>query len=128
MGEDIQLLIKEAKRGDPLAQFRVGLAYSIGKSVPQDHTESVKWYRKAAEQGEFMSQAALARAYFKGQGIPQDYLLSYFWISLATSRVTGKTHESGAEFREQAAKMLPHEQLMKAQQMTREWEAKHPRK
>lgn len=164
VGEDIQAVIKKAKGGDPEAQFALGIAYSVGKRIPQDHAEgvkwyrkaaeqgmkeafpflgyayesgqgvpqdyskSVKWYRKAAEQGDLVSQGALARAYFKGQGTPQDYLLAYFWMSLVTSRETGKAYEMAAESREQVAKMLTPEQLMKAQQMTREWGAKHPRK
>ena len=66
--------------------------------------------------------------YNDGQGVPQDTLLAYFWWSLSATRITGEDYNRCAIYRDYAAKQLPPEQLMKAQQMTREWEAKHPRK
>jgi len=88
----------------------------------------VKWYRKAAEQGNAAAQYDLGVAYHNGQGVPRDYSLSYFWLSLSVSRSTGGIFTKRAQFRDATAKKLTREQLKKAQQMTREWEAKHPRK
>jgi TPR repeat protein len=66
--------------------------------------------------------------YYDGKGVPQDYVLAYFWTSLSASRSTGDDYNKSVKYRDEAAKKLTPEQLMKAQQMTREWEAKHPRK
>jgi TPR repeat protein len=52
----IQALIPIAESGDPEAQFRVGSAYDIGREVPQDIKEALKWYRMAAEQGHAAAQ------------------------------------------------------------------------
>jgi TPR repeat protein len=66
-------------------------------------------------------------SYAKGEGVPQDYLLAYFWLSLSASRRKNEDYDNTSKAMDKVAKMLPPEQLMKAQQMSREWEAKHPR-
>ena len=40
-----------AEQGNVDAQYGLGLIYDLGRDVPEDNTEAVKWYRKAAEQG-----------------------------------------------------------------------------
>ncbi len=39
-----------AKQGNAIAQNNLGVMNDIGKGVPQDYAEAMKWYRKAAEQ------------------------------------------------------------------------------
>ena len=131
--EDIQTLIKDAEGGNPKAQFNLGLAYGNGQGVSKDYAESMKWYRKAAEQGHAAAQCILGIYYSDGNVVPQDYLLAYFWASLAATRNTGDVNNRCAnssymDYAGMAARQLTPEQLTKAQQMTREWEAKHPRK
>ena len=131
--EDIQTLIRNAEGGDPKAQFNLGVAYYKGEGVPQDYAESMKWYRMAAEQGHAGAQCNLGTYYEDGQGVPQDYLLAYFWSSLASKSNTCGSDNSRAnyfymDYAANAARQLTPEQLMKAQQMIQEWEAKHPRK
>ncbi len=45
-----------AEQGDAAAQYNLGIMYSNGRGVPQDHVQAVKWYRKAAEQGVAFAQ------------------------------------------------------------------------
>lgn len=40
-----------AEQGDAIAQFTVGGKYELGRGVPEDDAEAVKWYRLAGEQG-----------------------------------------------------------------------------
>ena len=40
-----------AELGHAAAQYELGVAYSLGLGIEQNHEESMKWYRKAAEQG-----------------------------------------------------------------------------
>jgi hypothetical protein len=54
------------------------------------------------------------------------HALSYFWLSLSVSRSTGGMFTKRAQYRDATARKLTREQLKIAQQMTREWEAKHP--
>lgn len=38
-----------AEEGDARAQYNLGLMYELGQGVPQDFTETARWYRLAAE-------------------------------------------------------------------------------
>ena len=115
---------KAAEQGHAGAQCDLGVSYYNGQGVPQDYAEAVKWYRKAAEQGNAAAQFNLGVAYHNGQGVPRDYSLSYFWYSLSVSRSTGGNYTKRAQYRDATAKKLTSGQLKKAQQMTKEWEAK----
>ena len=42
---------KDAEHGNANAQYNLGVMYSQGLGVTQDHAEAMKWYRKAAAQG-----------------------------------------------------------------------------
>jgi len=115
------------------AQYNLGVAYYNGQGVSKDYAESMKWFRLAAEQGHAGAQCILGIYYSDGQVVPQDYLLAYFWSSLAAARNTGEGYNLCAnsghiDYAGIAAKQLTPEQLTKARQMIREWEAKHPRK
>jgi TPR repeat protein len=124
----MEWLHKAAEQGHIKAQFALGNIFTEGKITPQDYAEGVKWYRKAAEQGNAGAQYNLGLHYYDGKGVPQDYVLAYFWTSLSASRSTGDDYNKSVKYREEAAKKLTPEQLLNAQKMTREWEAKHPKK
>ena len=49
--EEIAEWKEAAEKGDPEAQYNLGVAYSFGRGVPKDDKEAVKLFRKAAEQG-----------------------------------------------------------------------------
>ncbi len=72
-----------AKTGERRAQYNLGVIYSNGKGVPQNHREAVKWWRKAAEQGHPGAQFSLGSSYFLGNGLPKDYAKAYMWLCLA---------------------------------------------
>ena len=118
---------KAAEQGVAEAQNNLGIAYYKGQGVPKDFNEAAKWWQKAAGQGHAGAQCNLGIYYDDGQGVPQDYLLAYFWWSLATAGNTGEVYNRCVNYRDRAARQLTPEQLEKAQQMTREWDAKHPR-
>lgn len=63
-----------------------------------------------------------------GQGVPIDYAIANFWISLSASGATGEDYTRRKQEMDYNAKGLTPEELMKVQQMTREWEAAHPGK
>jgi len=72
--------------GNAEAQFRLGLKYSHGESVRQDHVEAAKWYRKAAEQGHAGAQNSLGVLYDTGQGVPQNHLEAAKWFARAAEQ------------------------------------------
>ena len=116
-----------AEQGNAKAQYNLGVSYANGQGVPQDYAEAGKWYLKSAEQGNTYAQYNLGVSYINGQGVIQNYLLAYFWCSLSASRSTGNDYDMRVKSRDRAARTLTPEQLMRVQQMTREWEENHPR-
>lgn len=50
-GQDVQSVLSEAEKGDPAAQYELGLRYATGKNgLPKDNTEEDKWIKKAIAQ------------------------------------------------------------------------------
>ena len=46
--------------------------YAIGRGVPEDDREAMKWFRAAAEQGIAAAQLNLGVMYANGKGVPED--------------------------------------------------------
>jgi len=74
-----------AKKGDPKAQYNVGMIYEKGKGVKADLAEAMKWYEKAAKQGNAMAQYNLGRLYHeKGDhNEPHAYEKAKYWYEKA---------------------------------------------
>ncbi|MBI5252019.1 MAG: SEL1-like repeat protein, partial [Desulfomonile tiedjei] len=77
--DDLNELLKRAKKNDPKAQNDLGDLYFYGRGVPTDYTEAVKWYRKAADQGYARAQADLGDMYYSGKGVPKNYEQALEW-------------------------------------------------
>ena len=63
---EIDALRVRAEAGDAEAQFLLGFSYDIGRGVPQDDAEAVRWYRLAADQGHAGAQYELGNMYALG--------------------------------------------------------------
>jgi TPR repeat protein len=83
-GAALQQWLPIAERGDPNAQFNVGLLYASGKGLPLDHNLAAQWYRKAAEKGVAAAQYNLAVMYANGDGVPRDVREAANWLKKAT--------------------------------------------
>lgn len=44
----VRALLEQAKEGDPMSQFRLGIVYKEGKDVAKSRTEAIKWFKAAA--------------------------------------------------------------------------------
>lgn len=62
-----------AEKGNPMAQFNLGLAYSLGDCVPQDGGKALKWWRKAAAQGHEKARCALAWGWEAAEALEWNY-------------------------------------------------------
>jgi uncharacterized protein len=111
----------KAEQGDVGAQFNLGFLYSIGKGVPQNYKEAVKWWRKSAEQGDADAQFGLGSMYFKGTGVLQDYVMAHIYWNIAA--VSG--HETAINNRGIVENKMTSSQLAEAQKLAREWMRKH---
>ena len=72
-----------AERGDPVAQFNLGVCYDNGEGVAKDQVEAVKWFRKAADQGLAVAQFNLGVCYLYGHGVVKDLNVAYAYWSVA---------------------------------------------
>lgn len=56
VGDKIAQLEKEAKAGDPDAQYDLAYRYENGLGVPKDEAKALELYRQAADQGHSEAQ------------------------------------------------------------------------
>jgi len=73
--------VEPAQAGDPQAEFLLGEAYRLGRSVDQDLVQARDWYSRAARQGDVASAAALGELLVgmrrSSEAVP--------WLTLAAS-------------------------------------------
>jgi hypothetical protein len=93
---------KQAEQGDVGAQGSLCGMFYIGKNVPQNHEEALKWCTKAAEQGNSFSQGALGVMYQNGHGVSENYKEALKWYTKAAEQgdvfsqfSLGWTYETG---------------------------------
>ena len=114
-----------ADQGDAGAQFNLGLMYDLGRGVPQDYAQAVKWYRLAADQGYAWAQNNLGNMYELGQGVPQDYVEAHKLFNLAAASVSsGDTRERAVKNRDRVAGMMTPAQIAEAQKRASAWQPK----
>ena len=77
---------RAAEKGEPLAQYQMGLIYAAGLGVSKNDAKAVTWFRKAAENGEPHGQFALGTRYVTGRGLPQDDAEAVRWFQAAASQ------------------------------------------
>jgi TPR repeat protein len=82
----LRLIGPLADRGDPNAQYRLGVLYDQGHGVLQDSTAAMRWYRKAADQGNTDAQFTIGIMYAKGEGVPQDFAAAVAWYRKAAEQ------------------------------------------
>ena len=112
---------KAAEQGLAEAQYNLGLMYASSRGIPKNNAEAVKWYRKAAEQGYAAAQYNLGLMYYTGEGLRQDYVMTHMWFSLAAEQELEIAQKSKAII----TKKMTKEQIAEAQNLSREWMAKH---
>jgi TPR repeat protein len=105
-----------AEHGHAKAQYGLGLLYSSGDGVPENHGEATKWFKLAAKQGHVSSQHILGINYESGKFIPRNYIEAYMWYNLAAE--SGDKLASGSRLR--LAEKMTSENIEKAQSMTKE--------
>ena len=119
--EAVKWYTKAAEQGYANAQYNLGHRYYRGEGVAQDYKEAVRWWRKAAEQGKAKAQAVLGAMYDNGKGVAQDYKSAHMWLNIAAAN----GNSIAVIDRDIVAKKMTPSQIEKAQDMAREWMAKH---
>jgi cell division septation protein DedD len=83
--QELQSLIAKAADGDIDVQFRLGLMYHLGKTVPQNYIRATQWYKLAASGGSTNARNNLGVIHRDGLSVPANDVLAYMWLNLAAS-------------------------------------------
>jgi TPR repeat protein len=75
-----------AEKGDPHAQYNLGLLFARGQGVTQDYAQAATWYQKAADQGVPAAQYNLGVMYANGQGVKADPQEASRWFLKAAEQ------------------------------------------
>lgn len=79
-----------AEKGDPDAEFKMGLRHtSIVRGVKNDRI-AVKWFEKAARHDHFEAQYRFGSALLNGQGVVQNYKDAFYWLEKAARQGSAK--------------------------------------
>ena len=68
-----------AKRGDPDAQYYVGMGYEEGRGTKKDMKKAYEWYSKSAEQGHYGAQYKVGVFHEYGYGVKKDIKTAFEW-------------------------------------------------
>ena len=77
------VLHKDAKNNDEIAQYRLGVRYEKGINIEENINEAIKWYRLSANQGYEPSQYILGNIYFYGECVEKDFKEAAKWYKKA---------------------------------------------
>ena len=91
MDMDIKKRLAEAEKGDPLAQYEVGVMYQEGLGVPQDLIEAMEWFVRSAEQDDFAQYCVHILMYDVGKDGFQDHEEMAKWFRQAAEAGLGET-------------------------------------
>ncbi len=75
-----------AEQGNAEAQALLGLMYNLGRGVPLDSSQALKWYKAAAEQGNPAGQCLLGTLYLSGGAVPKDTAQGLKLLKLAAEQ------------------------------------------
>jgi len=98
------------------AQYNLGVMYSNGLGVRQDHQEAARLFRLAADQGDASAQFNLAVRYDNGLGVLQDREAAASLFRLAADQ--GHTGAQSTIHNPQSTTMTPSTSSDKAQDGT----------
>lgn len=106
---------KLAERGHANAEFLLGAMYFYGNGVAQDNAVAAIWFHKAAIKGDPNGQLAFGSLHIRGIGVRQDLVEAYSWLTLAADNGMQSLRQQAVLLREQAAKLMTHEDIVAAQ-------------
>ena len=112
----IKAKIELALKGDPIAQYNLGVTYTK-EGVLQDYVEAIKWYKLSASQGFIKAQVNLGEMYENGQGEAQDYVNAYMWYSIAAAQGDKSAEENLTKI----SKVMTQKQITKATKLASDY-------
>jgi TPR repeat protein len=77
---------RAATAGNPEAQYRLALCYSLGEGVEKNLALKISWLKQAAKLGHTKSQTMLGKALMFGDGVKLDYVEAIVWLRQAADK------------------------------------------
>lgn len=111
------------------AYTNLGYMYDRGLGIRQDKQNATKLYQSGAEKGSLNGMLNLGVSYWKGEGVSKDLEQAYMWLDLArfytqqSSNMQLKWRVRGVL--DEVKKEMTKEQISRAEQLSRDWDAKH---
>lgn len=94
-----EIYLNEAKKGNPEAQYNLGIIYQFGKlGASVDKKEAIKWYFKAAKQGSAGAFFNLATMFINGDGVPKDDMKAFQYFLEAAKRNDGTAQSNIGDY------------------------------
>lgn len=111
-----------ALKGDPYAQFSLGVMYDEGVGLARNYALALKWYRKSAENGLVDGQYMTGMYYATGRGMKQNLQRAYVWLNLAAAG----GHPDAERARDQEEDEMSRAETAEAQRIAADWLRKYP--
>jgi Sel1 repeat len=83
---EMKTVRQQAEYGDAVAALTLGMAYEIGRYVPQSCADAAHWVAVAAKEGNSAAQYNLALRYVSGDGTPTNLHKARKWLEKAAGR------------------------------------------
>mgnify|MGYP000023524932 CR=1 FL=1 len=73
----------EAEKGNPDAQYQLGLALLLGEGLPKDTPLAFRWVSRAAQHNQVRAQSLLGSLYLHGEGVQASPIDAAYWYKKA---------------------------------------------
>ena len=83
---DLVYLSEAATFGDPQAMLQLGIRYSRGDGIAQDHVKAFEWFTKAAQDEVPLAMGCVGEAYENGTGVARDLAKAAEWYRQGADR------------------------------------------
>jgi hypothetical protein len=103
-------LRRRAEYGDDSAAFQMGMAYEIGRGVPQQCATAAQWVAKAAREGNTAAQYNLGLRYRDGDGLPRNEDEAVKWLQKAAAQHSSDAQVALAVLITNQARVIPSSQ------------------
>jgi len=103
-------LRRRAEYGDDSAAFQMGMAYEIGRGVPQRCTTAAQWVARAAGEDNAAAQYNLGLRYRDGDGVAVDEDEAVKWLKKAASKQNSDAQVAQGALTAHQARVVPSSQ------------------
>jgi len=103
-------LRRRAEYGDDSAAFQLGMAYEIGRGVPQRCATAAQWVARAAGEGNAAAEYNLGLRYREGDGVAVDEDEAVKWLQKAAARQSSDAQVALGVLTSSQARVIPSSQ------------------